>query len=104
VRRGIRGRLESALLAWAVMWIVFSASTVFAGVGEAYVRYASEFIGRISLAIVPMIAILGARGAASGWEATTPAALRRPLQVTAALLCVWLLFVAMHAWLAWFGW
>ncbi|HEX5071275.1 MAG TPA: hypothetical protein VFV78_13750 [Vicinamibacterales bacterium] len=102
VRRRERGRLESALMAWAIVWIVFSASTVFARVDQAYVRYSAEFLGRINLATVPLIAILAARGAASGWEAETPAGLRRPLQTVAAVLCVWALLVAMWAWMGWF--
>jgi len=102
-RRHVRGRLESALLAWAIVWIVASASTVFAPVGADYVRYSAEFLGRINLATVPLIAILAARGAASGWEPETSAALRRPLQTLAALLSVWTLFVAMNAWVGWFN-
>src|SRR4029079_15623270 len=66
VRRRVRGRLESALLAWAVMWVVLSTSTVFSHVDAAHVRYAvGEFFGRINLATVPLIAILAGRGAAT---------------------------------------
>jgi len=101
-RRRVRGRLESALLAWAIVWVVFSASTVFARVDEAYVRYSAEFLGRINLATVPLIAILAARGAASGWEPEISPGLRRPLQTVAAILSVWTLLVAMNAWKGWF--
>ncbi len=101
-RRRERGRLESALIAWAIVWIVFSASTVFARVDQAYVRYSAEFLGRINLATVPLIAILAARGAASGWEAETPRGLRRPLQTLAAMLSVWVLLMAVRAWMGWF--
>lgn len=101
-RRRVRDRLTSALIAWAVVWIVFSASTVFARVGDAYVRYSAEFLGRINLATLPLIAVLAARGAGVGWEAETPGYLRRPLQVVAIALLVWILFKALDAWLGWF--
>ncbi len=35
--------------------MVFSASTVFARVGDEYVRYAAEFLGRINLATLPLL-------------------------------------------------
>ena len=102
VRRGERDRLTSALIAWAVVWIVFSASTVFAGVGDAYVRYSAEFLGRINLATLPLVAILAARGAALGLEAGTPSYLRWPLQVIAIGLLGWILFIGLNTWLQWF--
>lgn len=101
-RRHVRGRLESALWAWTIVWVVASASTVFAGIDPAHVRYSAEFLGRINLATVPLVAILAARGAASGWEADTSAGLRRPLQTVAAILSVWTILVAMWAWIGWF--
>ncbi len=103
VRRRTRDRLTSALLAWAAVWFVFSASTVFARVDDAYVRYAAEFLGRINLATVPLIAILAARGAAFGWEPGAPASIRRSLQIVAVLLIAWTLVVAVQAWLGWFA-
>jgi hypothetical protein len=102
-RRGSRDRLTSALLAWAGMWLVFSLSTVFAQVGDAYVRYAAEFIGRINLATAPLLAVLAARGAACGWDANTPAAWRRPSQITALLLIAWALSLAINGWVGWFS-
>ena len=101
-RRRVRDRLTSALIAWAVVWIVFSVSTVFAGVGDAYVRYSAEFLGRINLATLPMIAVLAARGAGVGWEAGTPQYLRWPLQAAAIGLLGWILFNGLNAWLGWF--
>ena len=35
-RRGLRDRLTSALMAWAIVWVVFSASTVISKVGPEY--------------------------------------------------------------------
>ena len=67
-RRGTRDRLTSALLAWAIVWVVFSASTVFSKVDQEYVRYAAEFLGRINLATMPLLAILAGYGAAAGWD------------------------------------
>ena len=101
-RRRVRDRLVSALIAWAVVWFVFSASTVFAPVGDAYVRYAAEFLGRINLATLPLIALLAARGAAFGWEADPPAYLRRPLQIFSVAMLMWVLFVGLNTWLGWF--
>jgi hypothetical protein len=101
-RRRERDRLTSALIAWAVVWIVFSASTVFAGVGDQYVRYSAEFLGRINLATLPLVAILAARGAGLGLEPTTPTYLRWPLQVIAIGLLAWIVFIGLNAWLGWF--
>jgi hypothetical protein len=101
-RRGTRDRLTSALIAWAVVWLVFSGSTVFSSVGSAYVRYSAEFLGRINLATMPLVAILAARGATAGWEAEAPAVLRRPLQIVAIALLAWTLFTGLQAWLGWF--
>ena len=101
-RTRVRDRLTSALIAWAAVWVVFSLSTVFAGVGDAYVRYSAEFLGRINLATLPLIAILAARGAGVGWEAGTPSYLRWPFQAIAIVLLGWILFIGLNAWLGWF--
>jgi hypothetical protein len=101
-RRRERDRLTSALIAWAVVWVLFSLSTVFAGVGDAYVRYSAEFLGRINLATLPLVAILAARGAGVGLEAGTPSYLRWPLQAIAIGLLGWILFIGLNAWLGWF--
>ena len=100
-RRRTRGRLESALLAWAAVWVVFSASTVFAPVGDAYVRYSAEFLGRINLATLPLLAVLAARGAAFGWQADAPASVRRLLQVVSIVLVIGTLLGGLWAWIAW---
>lgn len=101
-RRHRRDRLVSALIAWAVFWAIFSASTVFARVDAAYVRYTAEFIGRINLATVPLIAILAGRGAMFGWESEIGHSARRPLQVLAAVLVAWTIALALQQWLGWF--
>jgi hypothetical protein len=88
VRAGVRDRLTSALAAWALVWLVFSASTVFARVDDEFVRYAAEFLGRINLATLPLIAILAARGAN-----------RRTLGV---VMFAWAIVLAAQAWLGWF--
>lgn len=102
-RRRTRDRLTSALIAWAAVWVVFSASTVFARVDKEYVRYAAEFLGRINLATVPLIAILAARGGAFGWEPDIAPSWRRPLQITAVVLITAVFVVAVQTWLGWFG-
>jgi hypothetical protein len=89
VRAGVRDRLTSALGAWALVWLVFSASTVFARVGDEYVRYAAEFLGRINLATLPLIAILAARGAN-----------RTSLGI---VMFGWAIWLAVHSWLGWFS-
>ena len=70
------------------MWIVFSASTVFARVGDEYVRYAAEFLGRINLATLPLIAILAARGANRKWLGIA--------------MFGWAIGLAVQSWLGWF--
>ena len=89
VRAGVRDRLTSALAAWALVWMVFSASTVFARVGDEYVRYAAEFLGRINLATLPLVAILAARGAN-----------RRLLGI---VMFGWAIWVAVQSWVGWFA-
>ena len=88
-RAGVRDRLTSALAAWALVWLVFSASTVFARVGDEYVRYAAEFLGRINLATLPLVAILAARGAN-----------RKTLGFVGF---AWAIALAVQNWLRWFG-
>ena len=102
LRNRTHDRLTSALIAWATMWVVLSASTVFAPVDAANVRYAAEFLGRINLATVPLIAVLAGRGAATGWDPTTTEVVRKPLQYVAAALMAWTLIVAAQTWLGWF--
>ena len=99
-RRGTRDRLLNAVTAWATVWLVFSLSTVFAGVDREYVRYAAEFLGRINLATVPMLAILAARGAALAWE-PGDIPLRRALQWATVALLVATLVLAVGAWTGW---
>jgi hypothetical protein len=102
-RRRTHDRLAAALWAWGTVWVVFSASTVFARVDREYVRYAAEFLGRINLATVPLIAVLAARGAAAGWDPETSDSLRRPLQLAAIVLLAGTLILAVNAWLGWFS-
>ena len=89
VRSGVRDRLTSALAAWTLVWLVFSASTVFARVGDEYVRYAAEFLGRINLATLPLIAILAARGANRRWLGIA--------------MFGWAIALAVQSWLGWFA-
>jgi hypothetical protein len=94
LRRGTRDRITSALVAWSCVWVLFSASTVFARVGDEYVRYAAEFLGRINLATLPLIAILAGKGAAA------PGLTRRALSWT---LIAWALFNAWGSLMGWFS-
>lgn len=88
VRSGVRDRLTSAVAAWTLVWLVFSASTVFARVGDEYVRYAAEFLGRINLATLPLIAILAARGANRPW--------------LGIVMFGWAIALAVQNWIGWF--
>ena len=72
-----------------------------ARVGDEYVRYAAEFLGRINLATVPLLAILAARGASSGWDESMPAPVRAPLRWTAVVLTSWAM---LNAWWGLVGW
>jgi hypothetical protein len=89
LRSGLRDKLTSALAAWAIVWLVFSASTVVAKVDAEYVRYAAEFLGRINLATLPLIAILAARGANRKWLGIA--------------MFAWAIVLAVQNWMAWFA-
>jgi len=102
-RRGVRDRLVSALIAWAVFWLVFSASTVFSRVDPEFVRYTIEFLGRINLAAIPMVAILAASGAAAGWDEDTPTGARAPLKATSIALLSWSVWIASTSLMGWFS-
>ena len=101
-RRGIRDRLVSALIAWAAMWLVFSTSSVFSRLDQEYVRYVTEFLGRINLAVLPLVAILAGRGAAAGWSEETPATARTLLRTVSVVLIAWAVVVAVQSILGWF--
>jgi hypothetical protein len=102
-RKGRRDRLESALLAWAIVWIVFSVSTVFSRVDQEFVRYTAEFLGRINLATIPLVAILAAKGAAAGWDDETPAGARTPMRGLAIALIALATYGAWQALIGWFS-
>lgn len=91
--------LTFALAAWFVVWLVFSASTVFARVDAEYVRYAAEFLGRINLATMPLVAILAARGAGAAWKVESG---RLAARGVVLLLILWAIAGGAAAWLAWF--
>jgi hypothetical protein len=101
-RRNVRDRLVCGLLAWATVWVVFSASTVFSKVDREFIRYTAEFLGRINLATIPVMAVLAARGATAGWDESTPPALRTPLRAAAAILIGWELWIAWNGIRGWF--
>ena len=94
--------LTYALVAWMVVWAVFSISTVFARVDAEYVRYAAEFLGRINLATIPLAAILAARGATIGWDAP-PLSGRLVFRAATIVLLGWATALAAHEWVKWFS-
>ena len=55
--------LGCLLLAWACVWIGVTGTMVIARVGAEFERYAVEFLGRVNLAVYPLLAVVGARGA-----------------------------------------
>jgi hypothetical protein len=99
-RRRTRDPLVNAIIAWLVVWTVFSASTVFSPVDREFVRYAAEFLGRLNLATMPLLAIVAARGAAMAWE-PGDVPLRRGFQWLTAILLASALALAVRAWSAW---
>lgn len=102
VRKRSWNRLTAALIGWAALWIVFSAATVFAKVDREFIRYAAEYLGRINLSTLPLIAILAGQGASIGWDHATPASARRTLQVVALALVAWTVVLAVNEWTSWF--
>jgi hypothetical protein len=74
---------------------------VLAPVGAAYVRYSAEFLSRVNLATLPLVAILAARGAAFGWAPDAPAGAKRLLQIGSIVLVFATLGVALQAWIRW---
>jgi len=102
-RRGVRDRLTCALIAWAAVWLLASASTVFSRVDQEFVRYTAEFLGRINLATIPLIAILAARGAAAGWDDTAPEGSRVVLRGAAIVLIGLAAYGASGALAGWFS-
>ncbi len=94
-RRGVRDRLSLAVAAWMAAFVVFVAGVVLAPVGPSFVRYAAEFITRVTLATFPAIVILAGLG--SAW------ALRRgwTLRVPAALLLAVTFYTGVRLWIAW---
>lgn len=101
-RRGTRDRLVSAIIAWTVVWLMFSLSTVVARVDKEYVRYAAEFLGRINLATMPLVAVLAGRGAALGWDEDCPRSARGPLKLAAVALLAWATYGMWNALIGWF--
>jgi len=101
-RKRRRDRLECALLAWAGVWIVFSASTVFSRVDQEFVRYTIEFLGRINLATIPLMAILAAKGATAGWDDEFPLTVRKFAGFAAGALAVTSIVLAWDALIGWF--
>jgi hypothetical protein len=102
-RRRVRDRLVSAMLAWAAVWTVLSASTVFSKVDQEFVRYTAEFLGRINLATIPLVAILAAMGASAGWNDQTPSGARTPLRAVAVVLIGWSIWIAWNSLVGWFS-
>lgn len=94
-RRGLRDRLSLAVAAWLLTFLILTLSVVLAPVGASFLRYAAEFITRVTLATCPAIVILAALGCAQ--------ALRRgwAWRVPAAALLVAACYVGAQLWIDW---
>jgi hypothetical protein len=89
--------LGCVLLAWTVVWIGATASTVVTRVGPEFERYAVEFLGRVNLATYPALAIVGGRAMSVG------AAPVVGMRVAARVLVASALLIGCRAWLGWFS-
>lgn len=76
-RRGFRDRLSLAVAAWLLTFLILTLSVVLAPVGASFLRYAAEFITRVTLATLPAIVVLAGLGCAwalrRGWAWRVPA-------------------------------
>ncbi len=94
-RRGRRDRLSLAIAAWVITYGVFVTAVVLAPVGASFLRYAAEFITRVTLATAPAIVVLAGLGGAS--------LLRRGLasRIAAGALVSWACLAGAQLWLDW---
>jgi hypothetical protein len=96
--RQARDPLSCAVLAWGVVWLVFSAMHVVTHVDVAYERYAIEFLGRVNLATYPAAVLLAARAVAVPW----PGGIAPARVVVATVLVAAATWQGCAAWLHWF--
>jgi hypothetical protein len=94
-RRGLRDRLSLAVAAWMGTFVVFVVGVVLTPVGQSFLRYAAEFITRVTLATFPAIVILAGLGSAwalrRGWVCRLPA----------AVLLVLAFYGGVRLWIGW---
>jgi hypothetical protein len=97
LRRGGPDRLALTLAGGGVAYVLFFTFASVTPVAPRFLKYNDEFIGRLSYLILPIVAILGARGAAWGWRA------RGALRLVTLALGLAAGAIGFRAWLAWFA-
>lgn len=89
-----RDRLAAVVTAWAVAYVVFFAVGVMR-VGADFQRYSYEFVGRVTLATYPAVAILSAHGTVWLWRG------RLAMRLIAVALLLLAVAAGAREWLAW---
>ncbi len=94
-RRGRHDRFSLAVAAWVITYGIFVTGVVLAPVGASFLRYAAEFITRVTLATAPGIVVLAGLGGAT--------LLRRGLasRIAASALLSWACLTGAQLWLDW---
>ncbi len=94
-RRGWRDRLGLAIVTLSLTFGLVTLAVVVMPVGQAFDRYAVEFISRVTLATYPALVIFSALGAVWAWRA---GGLWR---VGGAAAVAWALVIAANVWMEW---
>ncbi len=94
-RRGWRDRLGLAIATLSLTFGLVTAAVVVMPVGQAFDRYAIEFISRVTLATYPALVIFAALGAVWAWRAGGL------LRVAGAAAVAWSLVIAADVWMGW---
>jgi hypothetical protein len=97
LRRGGPDRLALTLAGGGVAYVLFVTFASVTSVEPRFLKYNDEFIDRLCYLTLPIVAVLGARGAAWGWRARGGARLVAVLLVLAAGA------IGFRQWLAWLG-
>jgi hypothetical protein len=94
-----RARDPVTLLAAAclVVYAVFVTASAVTPIEAGFQRYAEEFISRVNFAVVPIAAVLAARGATWGWSRHVA------WRVAVATIVVAAFVTGAEGWLAWLG-
>jgi len=94
-RRGWRDRLGLAIATLSLTFAIVTLAVVVMPVGQAFDRYAIEFISRVTLATYPALVIFSALGAVWAWRAGGL------LRAAGAAAVGWSLVIAADVWMGW---